>query len=287
MFRRVSHGGEKDGKSSDYERIAAAIRFIVDNATEQVSLEEVAEHVGLSPFHFQRLFRRWAGVTPKRFLQVLTVERAKSLLAGSESMLGTAHQVGLSGGARLHDHFVQLEAVTPGEFRSEGEGLEIEYGSHRTPFGEAFIARTPRGICELSFGEDRERALDSLKGKWLRASFEENEAQTATLIERIFSRSSEGEPLRVHVRGTNFQVQVWKALLQIARGAVTSYGQIAETVGAPGASRAVGTAVGANPVAFLIPCHRVIRASGELGGFRWGLVRKQAIHAWESLESSD
>ena len=270
---------------SDYDRIAKAIAFISGRADRQPSLDEIAAHVHLSPFHFQRLFCRWAGVTPKRYLQVLTVERAKRLLAESRPLLDVADAVGLSSGSRLHDHFVHLEAATPGEFKAAGAGMAIECGVHDTPFGPIFIALTPRGICSLEFVDDCAAgdARARFGQKWPKALIRENRAKTGATADAIFGGMiSPDRPLSLHVSGTNFQISVWKALLQIPSGRVASYSEIANAIHRPRAARAVGSAIGDNPVAFLIPCHRVIRQSGDLAGYRWGIVRKQAIHAWEA-----
>lgn len=274
---------------SDYDRIARAITFIVDQASRQPSLNEIAAHVHLSPFHFQRLFCRWAGVTPKRFLQVLTVEHAKQLLRESAPLLEVSHALGLSSASRLYDHFVQLEAATPGEYKNGGVQLTIEYGVHDTPFGKAFIAVTTRGICRLAFFDDSTLAeqLDALRQQWPRAAVRHHPRHTAALMKNIFNgKPTCDRPLSLYVAGTNFQISVWKALLQIPPGAVTSYSQIATAIGHPDSARAVGTAIGANPVALLIPCHRVIRQSGNLGGYRWGETRKLAIHAREAAAVS-
>ena len=270
---------------SDYDRIAQAISFIVDRANSQPTLNEIAAHVHLSPFHFQRLFCRWAGVTPKRFLQVLTLERAKQLLSESKSLLEVSDSLGLSSGSRLYDHFVHLEAVTPGEYKMGGAGLTIEYAVHDTPFGKALIAITPRGICHFSFLENTEinEHLAGLYKKWPHAQMQENRHRTLTVIEAMFGGKMKSDrPLSLYVSGTNFQTSVWKALLQIPPAAVVSYSQVATAIGHPGSARAVGRAVGANPIALLIPCHRVIQESGKLGGYHWGETRKYAIHAWEA-----
>ena len=254
--------------SSDYERIETAIRYIEDNAAEQPSLEEIAAHVGLSPFHFQRLFRRWAGISPKRFLQFVTVEHAKELLADSSSVMDTAYEVGLSGPARLHDHFVALEAVTPGEYKSRGTGLEIRYGVHDSPFGDVFLATTDRGICGLRFlDDDPGEALSWLSGLWPGAGLSEDQRGTRSIARQIFESDAPAEPIPVLVKGTNFQVAVWKALLRIPPGQLVAYEDVAHAIGRPSASRAVGSAVGANRISYLIPCHRVIRRSGALGGY--------------------
>lgn len=270
---------------SDYDRIAAAIGFITQRVDSQPTLEEVAAHVHLSPFHFQRLFSRWAGVTPKRFLQVLTVERAKQLLRNQHSLLDVSGALGLSSGSRLYDHFVRLEAATPGEYKGGGNEMNIDYAVHDTPFGKAFIAMTGRGICAFAFldGEDIDTHLSAIRSDWPLAVLRNTDKRTLATVTRMFSAPLRSDrPLSLHVSGTNFQVSVWKALLQIPPATVTTYSQVASAIGRPGAARAVGRAVGANPIAFLIPCHRVIRQTGELGGYRWGPTRKHAIHAWEA-----
>ncbi len=270
---------------SDYTRIASAIEFIAENATAQPSLDEIAAHVHLSPYHFQRLFSRWAGITPKRFLQVLTLERAKVLLADSQPLLHVADAVGLSSASRLYDHFIHLEAISPGEFKQGGAGLTIEHAVHDSIFGDAFIAVTPRGICRLAFIDtgERDAQLAVLRRQWPQAELREDVERTRPFIDAIFAGGFPADrPLSLLVSGTNFQINVWKALLRIPPGAYASYGQVAAAAGRPGAARAVGMAVGANPIAFVIPCHRVIQQNGALGGYRWGLTRKRAIQAWEA-----
>ncbi|WP_368192498.1 bifunctional transcriptional activator/DNA repair enzyme AdaA [Aeromonas sp. s8] len=270
---------------SDYARIADAIRFIESQVERQPTLDEIAAHVHLSPFHFQRLFSRWAGVTPKRYLQVLTLERAKALLQESRPLLEVADTLGLSSGSRLYDHFVQLEAVTPGEYKQRGAGLVIDHGVHDTPFGQAFVALTPRGVCNFSFLDDKapEAPLATLAHSWPEAELREAPSRTQNVINTMFDGSKAPDrPISLHVSGTNFQISVWRALLQIPPAKVVSYAQVASAVGNPKAARAVGLAVGANPVALMIPCHRVIQQNGKLGGYHWGETRKQAIHAWEA-----
>lgn len=271
---------------SDYDRIAKAIDYITAHAGAQPELDEIAAHVHLSPYHFQRLFSRWAGVTPKRFLQVLTLERAKSLLDGSDlPLLEVADAVGLSSSSRLYDHFVQLEGVTPAQYRRVGRGLSIRYGCAASPFGSMFIAATARGICALAFIEmGAERApLERLRRDWPDAVLTEDDAEAARLAASLFDAPAEAaRPLSLLARGTNFQINVWRALLEIAPGRLVSYADVAAALGKPKAARAVGAAVGANRIAFLIPCHRVIRESGGVGGYRWGLTRKHALHAWEA-----
>ncbi|MFM5782112.1 bifunctional transcriptional activator/DNA repair enzyme AdaA [Aeromonas caviae] len=269
----------------DYARIADAIRFIASQVARQPTLDEIAAHVHLSPFHFQRLFSRWAGVTPKRYLQVLTLERAKALLQESRPLLEVADTLGLSSGSRLYDHFVQLEAVTPGEYKQRGAGLVIDHGVHDTPFGQAFVALTPRGVCNFSFLDDQapEAPLTALAHNWPEAELREAPSRTQGVIHTMFDGSKTPDrPISLHVSGTNFQISVWRALLQIPPAKVVSYAQVASAVGNPKAARAVGLAVGANPVALMIPCHRVIQQNGKLGGYHWGETRKQAIHAWEA-----
>ena len=270
---------------SDYARIADAIRFIASQVERQPTLDEIAAHVHLSPFHFQRLFSRWAGVTPKRYLQVLTLERAKALLQESRPLLEVADTLGLSSGSRLYDHFVQLEAVTPGEYKQRGAGLVIDHGVHDTPFGQAFVALTPRGVCNFSFLDEQapQAPLAALAHSWPEAELREAPSRTQGVIHTMFDSSkAQDRPISLHVSGTNFQISVWRALLQIPPAKVVSYAQVASAVGNPKAARAVGLAVGANPVALMIPCHRVIQQNGKLGGYHWGETRKQAIHAWEA-----
>ena len=274
---------------SDFARIATAIQFLDDHVREQPTLERVASAVHLSPFHFQRIFRRWAGITPKRFLEYLTVEYAKRALDESASVLDAALDVGLSSPARLHDHFVAVEAMSPGEYKAAASGLVIRYGIHGSPFGAALVAVTDRGICGLSFvdGASQREALEALRQAWPGATLVEDPRATEKMAKQIFARDrSASEPVPLFVRGTNFQVSVWKALLSVPFGRVCSYEQIAQAIGNPRAVRAVGTALARNPIAFLIPCHRVIRASGVLGEYRWKPQRKRAIIAWEAARAS-
>lgn len=272
---------------SDYNRIERAMAYIAQNASRQPTLEEVAAHVHLSPFHFQRVFCRWAGTTPKRFLQALTLERGKRMLKEEHSLMDVSHAIGLSGGARLHDHFVTLEAVTPGEYRSDGQGIAIEYGLHNTPLGNMFAATTRRGVCRLEFLDynGADDVLAKLLKDWPKAELVRNEEATSHVIDALFSEQPDGRagPLSLHAVGTNFQVAVWRALMRIPPGKLASYSQIARATGFPNASRAVGNAVGANPIALLIPCHRVIQQSGAMGGYRWGVTKKQMAQTWEHL----
>jgi AraC family transcriptional regulator of adaptative response/methylated-DNA-[protein]-cysteine methyltransferase len=273
-----------DVGARDYERIGRAIAYLRRHAAEQPDLAAAARHVNLSEHHFQRLFTRWAGVSPKRFVQYLTVEHAKSRLAAPGSVLDLAGAVGLSGPGRLHDLFVTLEAMSPGEYRAGGAGLSIRYGVHDSPFGPALVAATERGICGLHFVGEAADGTARLRKDWPEADLRQDAAGTGAIADRLFQplSSGVGRPLALLVKGTNFQIKVWRALLEVPFGSVTSYRQIAARVGAPGSSRAVGGAVGANPVAWLIPCHRVIRESGMLGGYHWGLDRKAAMLGWEA-----
>lgn len=275
--------------AADYARVERAILFLAQQHERQPSLAELAAHVGLSPHHLQRLFGRWAGITPKRFLQFVTKEHAKALLAASADVLTASCEAGLSGPGRLHDLFVACEALTPGEFKRQGEGLAVAYGFHPSPFGECLLAVTRRGICGLAFVDEggRSRALETLAARLPRADLHEDVAETRPYVERAFAPLAAGRgPLHLLLKGTNFQLKVWEALLRIPPGRVASYRDIAVAVGAPGAARAVGQAVGANPVAYLIPCHRVIRSAGDLGGYHWGLARKQAMLGWEAAQAA-
>jgi AraC family transcriptional regulator of adaptative response/methylated-DNA-[protein]-cysteine methyltransferase len=272
----------------DYERIARAIGYLRHHAGDQPDLAAAARHVNLSEHHFQRLFTRWAGVSPKRFVQYLTVEHAKSRLATARDVLDVAGTVGLSGPGRLHDLFVTLEAMTPGEYKAGGAGLAIRYGEHETPFGPARIAVTARGICGLQFIDGESVAVEALRRAWPAAELRRDPAATAPVAERLFRplAARPGGALALLVKGSNFQVKVWRALLELPLGSLATYGDIAERLGAPGSARAVGTAIGANPVAWLIPCHRVIRDSGALGGYRWGVERKAAMLGWEAAHAA-
>ena len=280
--------------SEDYRRVEKAIHFIENNVVRQPELSEIAASLNLSEYHFQRLFTRWAGISPKRFLQFLTKENAKSLLARSSNLLEATYGAGLSSPGRLHDLFIQTEAVTPGEFKSRGKGIHISYGFHPTPFGECLLALTDRGICFLAFVEEsRQTALDELEQDWPLADLKEEPARIASVARGIFSqkpgqRSSQvmSETIPLHLRGTNFQIKVWEALLKLPEGKVTSYDALAEQIGVAGSARAVGNAVGRNPIAYLIPCHRVLKKTGEFGNYRYGPARKKAILGWEMARSN-
>jgi AraC family transcriptional regulator of adaptative response/methylated-DNA-[protein]-cysteine methyltransferase len=260
----------------DYARVERALRFLEENYLRRPTLDDVARRVHLSPFHFERLFQRWAGTSPKRFLQYLTKEHAKTLLRDSKSILDASYESGLSSPGRLHDLFVSCEAVTPGEYKLRGQGMRIRYGIHATLFGECLLATTDRGICALRFSDD----LRELRDEWSAATFVEDRAGTGILCRQIFRVGD--KPIHLHLRGTNFQLQVWQALLAIPAGKLVTYGDLASVIGAPTAQRAVGSAVGQNPIAYLIPCHRVIRSLGVIGNYRWGHERKRAMIGWES-----
>ena len=271
---------------TDYQRIAAAIAYLEQHHQEQPSLDELAAHLGLSPYHLQRIFTRWAGISPKRFLQYLTVEHAKQLLAESHSLLDVTYETGLSSPGRLHDLFVTVEALTPGEFKQGGRGLTIAYGVHDTPFGACLLATTQRGICGLSFlnGGGPDAELAALHARWPHAHLALRPAETALALERIFDDPARADtrPVSLLLAGTNFQIRVWEALLRLPAGSVCTYEDVALAIGQPTAARAVGAAVGANHIAFLIPCHRVIRKSGLIQDYRWGATRKKAILGWEA-----
>lgn len=271
---------------ADYTRIEKAIRYLEGNFRRQPGLGEIAGSTGLSAYHFHRLFTRWAGISPKRFLQFLTAEYARGLLMESTGVLEAAYESGLSGPGRLHDLIVNVYAVTPGELKWEGEGLTIRYGVHPSPFGDCLLAVTDRGICALAFlpGRRAGEAVEELRTRWGNADLVRDPGATKAVAERIFvpSRRGDTSPLNVIVKGTNFQVKVWEALVRIPPGSAASYEEIADRIDAPGAVRAVGNALARNPVAFLIPCHRVIRKTGAFGEYRWGPARKKAILAWEA-----
>lgn len=275
--------------ATEYRRVAAALSYITEHRRSQPTLNEVAAHVGLSDHHFQRLFQRWAGVSPKKFLQFLTVEHAKRLLTTDLSVLDASLDVGLSGPGRLHDLFVTVEGMSPGEFKRAGAGLSIYRDLIDTPFGPALLSRTARGVCGLAFVDEGgvESLFQEQADRWPGARFSSDPAGADALARRIFradAAASAGE-LRLLLTGTRFQLKVWEALLTVPPGRLITYGGLAHALGRPvGAARAVGQAVGANPVAYLIPCHRVICGSGELGGYRWGLARKRAILGWETAK---
>lgn len=277
---------------TDYQTVARAIQYIEQNFKNQPSLDEIAAAVHLSKYHFQRLFKRWAGVTPNQFVGYLTLAYAKARLQESSSILDTALDSGLSGPGRLHDLFVNFEAMTPGEYKEQGKDLRITYGLHPTPFGPALLAKTERGICALRFSSSEDGIspiVNTLQKEWPHAQFNENPDQTAPLVKQIFSgaRPDSTRPIYLQVKGTNFQVNVWQALLNIPAGMVTTYQEIAQQIGSPTATRAVASAIGRNPVGYLIPCHRVISKSGQAHGYRWGSTRKKAILAYEAARKNN
>jgi AraC family transcriptional regulator of adaptative response/methylated-DNA-[protein]-cysteine methyltransferase len=271
----------------DYERIEKAIKYIETHFDRQPELKEIADHIGLSEFHFQRLFSRWVGISPKRFLQFLTKEYVKELLSRPTNLLDVTYEAGLSSPGRLHDLFVTCEAVSPGEFKARGKGLTITYGWHKSPFGECLIAQTDRGICWLSFvrNSDRQALIAEFAAAWKNARIVEDLNRAKPLITRIYdpARWSSSNPLPVLVKGTNFQIKVWEALLKIPLGTVVTYEDIALCIGFPKAVRAVGNAVGKNPVSFVIPCHRVVRKTAEFGNYGGGPARKKAMLGWEAV----
>ncbi|MGH7972009.1 MAG: methylated-DNA--[protein]-cysteine S-methyltransferase, partial [Limisphaerales bacterium] len=270
----------------DYSRIEKAIHYLDERFPEQPDLSEVAKSVNLSPFHFQRLFRRWAGISPKRFLQFLMLDYAKNALEESGNVLDATYAAGLSSPSRLHDLFVSAEAVTPGEFKKRGAGLRISYGFHPSPFGECLLAVTDRGICAMYFvTSNREAVFEEVRRRWPEASFVEDTEATGQYLARIFPQNSAPGKLPIDLHGTNFQIKVWQALLEIPVGTVVPYEDLAARVGNPKATRAVGTAVGQNPVAFIIPCHRVIRKVGAVGNYHGGVSRKRAMLAWEAART--
>jgi AraC family transcriptional regulator, regulatory protein of adaptative response / methylated-DNA-[protein]-cysteine methyltransferase len=270
---------------NDYDRIASIIEFLDERHTEQPPLAQLAGHAGLSPFHFHRLFSAWAGVTPKDFLQCLTVTHARNLLRKGETVLDAALDAGLSGPGRLHDLCVTLEAASPGEIKSGGRGFVIRFGFAETPFGTWMAAENARGICHISFVENASAgiALEALAESWPRAELKRDDSVAVGLAAKVFTRTGAGaQRLRAFVRGTEFQVRVWRALLEVPPGVLVSYGFLARFAGCAGAARAVGSAIGRNPLAYLIPCHRVIRETGIVQGYRWGDTRKRALLGWES-----
>lgn len=271
----------------NYSRISEAIRFILKNFREQPDLEEIAERVHLSPAHFQRLFTEWAGTSPKKFLHYISLQHAKSMLEnnGQIRLFDAALETGLSGTSRLHDMFISLEGMTPAEYKHGGKDLSIQFSFGESPFGHLIVASTPKGVCHMAFVEDETLGLDELKSRFPNARFQlqptTNHQKALSVFTGDWSNLSQ---LKLHLRGSEFQLKVWETLLSIPLGRLSSYGEIAEKIGRPQASRAVGTAIGRNPIAYLIPCHRVIQASGALGGYMWGNTRKAAIIGWEAAK---
>jgi AraC family transcriptional regulator of adaptative response/methylated-DNA-[protein]-cysteine methyltransferase len=271
----------------NYNRIAEAIGYIRQSFKEQPSLDDIAEKVHLSPYHFQRLFTDWAGVSPKKFLQYISVEHAKEILKDKQATLfDAANETGLSGTGRLHDLFIKIEGMTPGEFKNGGENLIIHYSYAQSPFGDLLVASTSKGICYMAFADNEKNALTDLQQQFPNAQFK----QMVDLVQQnalfIFTHDwSKLNQIKLHLKGTDFQLKVWETLLKIPMGQLSTYGTIAQTINNPNAARAVGTAIGSNPVAFLIPCHRVIQATGTFGGYMWGPTRKTAIIGWEGAKA--
>ncbi|MEX0661561.1 MAG: methylated-DNA--[protein]-cysteine S-methyltransferase [Balneolaceae bacterium] len=272
----------------NYRRIARAIEFIESNFKDQPSLDEIAASVHLSPHHFQRLFTEWAGTSPKKFLQFITAQYAKSLLTENNqaTLFDAAHQTGLSGTSRLHDLFVSVEGMSPSEFKQGGKNLAINYSFAGSPFGKILVASTEKGVCFMAFVEDEHQALDDLKMKFPNATFQLNSDDHQQNALSIFRHDRSRLPdIKLHLKGTPFQLNVWEALLKIPMGKLSTYGRIAESIENPRASRAVGSAIGRNPVAYLIPCHRVIQSTGKFGGYMWGATRKAVMIGWEGVRS--
>ncbi|MBB6461734.1 bifunctional helix-turn-helix domain-containing protein/methylated-DNA--[protein]-cysteine S-methyltransferase [Flammeovirga kamogawensis] len=270
----------------DYDRIAIAIEHIKSNFKNQPSLDDLAEVVHLSSFHFQRMFNDWAGVSPKKFTQYLTLEYAKELLTNQKiSISETAFELGLSGTSRLHDLFISIEGMTPGEFKKGGKALSIKYSLTESPFGKIIVASTSKGICHMAFYTNKEEAIEIMKKRFPNASYlNEKDGMHENAIGIFYSDWNNLDKVKLHLNGTDFQLKVWESLLKIPFGGVSTYGKVAQSIGNPKASRAVGTAIGSNPVSFLIPCHRVIQSSGNTGQYMWGAVRKSAILGWEAVK---
>jgi len=283
---RISDPVPLSSAAADYDVVRRAIAHIKGNWRTQPEIEQIAEAAGVTPTELHHLFRRWAGLTPKAFLQALTLDSARNLLRDSASVLDASYEVGLSGPGRLHDLFVTHEAMSPGEWKTGGEGLTVYYGFHPALFGTALVMATDRGLCGLAFADPGEEkaAIADMRGRWPRANYVEDSARTAPLCARIFDKKlwREDRPLRVVLIGTDFEVRVWETLLRVPMGRATTYSDIANHIGRPKAPRAVGAAVGKNPISFVVPCHRVIGKSGELTGYHWGLTRKRAMLGWEA-----
>lgn len=270
----------------NYNRIAEAIDYIKTNFKSQPNLDEVAEKVHISPAHFQRMFTEWAGTSPKKFLQFISVEHAKKILKEEQATLfDTAYETGLSSTSRLHDLFINIEGMTPAEYKNGGKNLQINYSFAESPFGNIIVASTPKGICYMAFEDNEETAFQNLQTKFPNASFQRKldlmQQNALFIFQNDWSKLNE---VKLHLKGTDFQLKVWESLLKIPMGGLSTYGNLAEKIGNPNASRAVGTAIGSNPVAYLIPCHRVIQSTGNFGGYMWGNTRKTAIIGWESAK---
>lgn len=267
------------------KKIELAIKYLTNNFKNQPSLEEVSEEIGLSQYHFQRMFTDWVGVSPKKFLKYITIDFLKNKLKETSSILEASELAGLSSQSRVYDLFITIDSITPNEYKTNGIGLNIEYGYHNTPFGECFIAISKRGICALDFIDnfDKEQELKNFKSKWFLAEIKENNINTKKFIDKIFFNFNSKDKIHLFVQGTNFQIKVWEALLKIPFGGLSTYGKIANLIENPKASRAVGSAVGSNPISYLIPCHRVIRSEGILGEYHWGKEKKKAMIGWEMI----
>ena len=271
----------------DYSRIEKAIAYINHNFREQPSLEEISTAVNMSPFHFQRLFSEWAGVSPKKFLQYVSLRYAKHLLQRNTTLMNVSNEIGLSSSSRLHDLFINIEGMTPGEFKNGGAGLTINYSFRESPFGNIIIASTNKGVCYIHFQNNESVALRDLKACFPSAVYHQAEDKYQKDALLIFQKNGgQTDPIKLHLRGTRFQIKVWESLLKIPTGALSTYGDIAKKIGNPKAARAVGTAIGANPIAFLIPCHRVIQSNGKFGGYMWGAEKKMAIIGWEAAKTN-
>lgn len=272
-----------EGEPADYERVRQALDYLSQNWREQPSLDMIAAEMKLSPPHFQKLFTRWAGISPKEFLQALTLDHAKSMLANASNVLDATYDSGLSSPGRLHDLFVTYESLSPGEFKARGLGLIIKYGWCPSPFGQALVMATERGITGLAFADvgDENKVFEDMVSRLPRARYVEDSQLAARLARGIFQTAQDGQPLRLHVIGSNFEIKVWETLLKIPVGAATTYSDIARAIENPKAVRAVGSAVGRNPISFVVPCHRVLGKTGSLCGYHWGLTRKKAILGWE------
>lgn len=275
-------------EKTNYKRIAEAITYIQQNFTKQPTLDEIASKVNLSPFHFQKMFTDWAGVSPKKFLQFISVQYAKQMLTHSQATLfETAHQTGLSGTGRLHDLFVKIEGMTPGEYKNNGEKLTINYSFSESLFGQVLVASTCKGICYMGFTEDQKHTFSQLEKHYSKANFIQKTDEIQQNALQIYTEDwSKINQIKLHLKGTDFQLKVWEALLKIPTGNLTTYGDVAKSIQKPKASRAVGTAIGKNPIGFLIPCHRVIQSTGVFGGYMWGTTRKTAMIGWEASKVS-
>jgi len=273
---------------TNYSRIAEAITYIKSNFKTQPRLEEVAEKINVSPFHFQRLFTDWAGVSPKKFLQFITLEHAKKMLKDNQATLfETAIETGLSGTGRLHDLFINIEGMTPGEYKNGGESLSINYSFAESPFGNILVASTSKGICHIAFTNNEKEAFEGLQNKFPNAAFHQMVDLMQQNVLYIFLHDwSKLNKIKLHLKGTEFQLKVWETLLKIPRGQLTTYGNIAKQIQLPNASRAVGTAIGSNPIAYLIPCHRIIHSTGVIGEYHWGSIRKTAMIGWEAAHAN-